>query len=162
MLLTSHWRARHLAAGLFSIVCVFCFEGLALGGAGAKPDAAACDAHEIAAAIRGCTAIVDNGARGKSEACAGLSQPRQGVRQARQFRRSHRRFRRGHRLSPATRKPTASAAQAYAELSKTRLREADFAEAIRLDPAMRNYAPEAGIISPTEMRSARKPISSRP
>ena len=92
-----HLRAWALAAILLPAPFSVCAGALAQAGDGAKPDAAACEAHEIATAIRGCTALIDGGGLSGEKLAQAYLQPRKGLRQAVLLRGGHRRFQPRHR-----------------------------------------------------------------
>ncbi len=142
MLLALHRRARNLGAVLFLVIFAWSLGALAQGGDGVKPDAAGCEAREIAAAIRGCTALIETG--GLAGAKLAQAHFNRGKAYAK---RSYlcggpRRFQPGHRTRSQACQCLSRARPELCTIWPTPARaDADLAEAIRLAPNdPENYA----------------------
>jgi tetratricopeptide (TPR) repeat protein len=134
MLLGSHLRARNLGAVLFLITIAWSLGALAQASDGAKPDAASCEAREIATAIRGCTTLIGGGElSGEKLAQAHLNRGNAYAKRS-YYTEAAADFSRVLELAPNNANAYRERGQAYDELSETAKAEADLAEAIRLAP----------------------------
>ncbi len=131
----SYWRARISGAGLFLAIFAFGFGALAQDASGAKPDAASCEAREIAAAIRGCTALIEGAAPGDAKLTQSLINRGKAHAKRSYYSDAVADFNRAIELDPKNAKAYLERGRAYDELSDRSRAEADLAEAMRLDPA---------------------------
>ncbi len=131
----SHWRARTLGAGLFLANFAFGFGAVAQDAGGAKPDAASCEAREIAVAIRGCTALIEGAAPGDAKLTQALIKRGKAYAKRSYYSDAVADFSRAIELDPKNAKAYLERGRAYDELADKSRAEADLAEAMRLDPA---------------------------
>ena len=141
MLLGSHWRARNFGAVFFLMTFAWSLGALAQAGDGAKPDAAGCEAREIAAAIRGCTALIETGGlAGEKLAQAHFNRGKAYAKRSYDAE-AIADFNRVIELDPKHAKAYRERGRSYSALAEPTRADADFAEAIRLAPNdPENYA----------------------
>ena len=130
----SHTLARNLAAAFGLIACI--------GGTGAgaqpagetKPPSADCAAHEIAAAIRGCTALIESGGAGEAKLAQAYLNRGKAYAKRSYNAEAIADFSRAIELDPKNAKAYLERGRAYDELSDKTRADAELAEAIRLAP----------------------------
>jgi tetratricopeptide (TPR) repeat protein len=135
MALASQRLIERLAAG--SLLLAFAFTTAASargGGGGGKGDAGACETREIAAAIRGCTDIIDNGhVRNAKLVQAYLNRGRAYAKRG-SFAEAIADFEQAIGLNPSNAELYRERGDSYRARKETALAEEDFAAAIRLSP----------------------------
>ena len=130
-----HLKAWTVAAVLLPAAISFCAGALAQDAGGAKPEAASCEAREIAVTIRDCTALIDGGElSGEKLAHAYLNRGKAHAKRS-YYAEAIADFDRAAGLDPKNAKAYLERGRAQHELADNAKAEADLAEAIRLSPS---------------------------